>query len=323
MVATSSGRSPRVAAARATCVSLLLCVITALVAWPAQAEASGPVPLPPGTSAYFGSYSPPSGIWSRDAQQREYLRLESQLGRTLDIAHYYYGWKESFPTWREPWHVEHGRIPMISWAGYDTREIVRGSQDRLIRARADAIRAFGAPVFIRWMWEMDGRSETIVRSPRSFKRAWRHIRDIFRNRGATNATFVWCPNAWGFVIGEAQEYYPGPASVDWVCADAYNWAPGRPGAEWRQLSEAIAAFYEWGLTTGKPMMLGEWGCQERASGEKASWFAQAGLDLEYRFPGIRAVVYFDAAKLYDWRVDTSRSSFEAFREISLDPHFNS
>lgn len=322
---TSSGRSRHRSYVGASLASGVLVValsvsnVTARLAW---ADVSGPVPLPPGTAAYFGSYSPPAGSWSREAQQREYLALESRIGRRLDIGHYYYRWKESFPTWREPWHVQKGRIPMISWGGYDTREIVRGTQDRLIRARADAIRAFGEPVFVRWMWEMDGRPATLVRSPRSFKRAWRHIRDIFRARGATNATFVWCPTAWGFVTGEAQRYYPGPRSVDWVCADAYNWAPGRPGAEWRQLSEAIVAFYQWGLTTGKPLMLGEWGCQERAWGEKAAWLRQAAADLEDRFPRIRAVVYFDTEVLYDWRVDTSASSLEAFREISQRPHFN-
>lgn len=324
MAATPSGRHARAQGGRALApiFTALIWLTVAAPAVPGAAAVHDGVPLPRRGTVYFGTYSPPSGSWSREAQQREYLLLEASLGRTLDIGHYYYGWRETFPTWREPWHIRSGRIPMISWSGYDTGAIVSGSQDVVIRARADAIRALGAPVFLRWLWEMDGRAVTLVRSPRSFKRAWRHIHDIFHARGATNASFVWCPTAWGFVTGEAQEYYPGNPYVDWVCADAYNWAPGRPGAEWRQLAQAIEPFYAWGLTTGKPLMLGEWGCQERRWGEKAAWFRQAADDLRARFPGIRAVVYFDTEAVYDWRVDTSSSASSAFRDMARDPYFS-
>ncbi len=193
----------------------------------------------------------------------------------------------------------------------------------MIRARADAVKSFGEPVFLRPMWEMDGDwTKTWVKSPASFIAAWRRIHGIFRSRGATNATFVWCPTAWGFATGKAQSYYPGNEYVDWVCSDPYNWAPGRPGAEWRSLAQAAQPFYDWGLATGKPLMLGEYGCQERTSGEKAAWFNQARADLKSRFPAIRALVYFDSFTAYDWRVDTSSSSLSAFRAMSADPYFN-
>jgi len=285
--------------------------------------ASGPVPLPPSGKAYFGTYSPPLNSWTQDAQKREYTQLEANLGRSLDVAHYYYDWGASFPTWRESWHVANGRIPMMSWGHYNTDVVRSGSQDAVIRARADAIKAFGYPVFLRPMWEMDGTwTRTWVKSPASFIDAWRRIHGIFKSRGATNATFVWCPTAWGFASGEAQKYYPGNAYVDWVCADPYNWAPGRPGADWRSLAEATQPFYSWGLTTGKPLMLGEYGCQERASGEKGAWFTQARNDLKVKFPAIRAVFYFDSYTKYDWRVDTSSSAFSAFKAMGADPYFN-
>jgi beta-mannanase len=303
---------------------LLVAAATIWVTWVPLAEgASGPVPLPPTGKVYFGTYSPPTGSWTKEAQKAEYTTLETRLGRGLDIGHYYYQWGAAFPTWRETWHVQSGRIPLISWAHYDTDAIRSGSQDAVIRARADAVRDFGSPVFLRPLWEMDGDwTRSWIRSPQSFIDAWRHIVTIFRSRGATNATFVWCPTAWGFATGEAQQYYPGSAYVDWVCADAYNWAPGRPGAKWRSLSEAVQPFYTWALTMGKPMMLGEYGCQERGAGEKAAWFNQAQSDLKASFPAIRAVVYFDAATRYDWRVDTSSSSFAAFKAMGADPYFN-
>jgi beta-mannanase len=253
----------------------------------------------------------------------EYRRLEGALGRKLDVAHYYYNWGAYFPTWRERWHSRNGRIPMISWDAYSTAAIANGSQDRVIRARATGIRNFSKPVFIRWFWEPDASDEShLIASPASYIAAWRRIVHIFRSQGATNASFVWCPTAWGFASGEAQRFYPGDRYVDWVCSDPYNWAPGRSGAEWRSLASAIRPFYRWGERTHKPMMLGEWGSQERGAGEKAHWLRRAAFVLKHRFPKIRAVFYFDSHTKYNWKIDTSRSSFRAFKDISRRAFFN-
>jgi hypothetical protein len=317
--------TPWVAAAivrvRTGIVFLLLPLLLLLVPTTADARSrrSGPVAVPDSRAAYFGTYSPPSSSWSEQSQKAEYRELEERLGRTLDVAHYYDPWRDRFPTWRERWHVRNGRIPLISWARYDPGAIRSGSEDAVIRARADGLDDFRKPVFLRWFWEMDAGSGA---SASDYIAAWRRIHDIFQDRGATNVAFVWCPTAWGFASGAAQDYYPGNAYVDWVCADAYNWAPGRPGDEWRSLARAIRPFYEWGRETGKPMMLGEWGVQEREPGDKAEWFRQAGRDLERKFPKVRALVYFDSRATYDWRVDTSASSLRAFRAIASDPYFN-
>ncbi len=299
-------------------------VLVATMRSPTSAAGPGTVPPPPAGTAYLGSYSPPNeSSWSKERQKREYLELEEALGRTLAIGHYYYRWTDRFPTWRERWHLRKGRIPMISWAGYDTDAVARGAQDGLIRRRADAVKELGRPVFVRWLWEMDGDSRSsIVQSPSSFIAAWRRIHSIFRARGATNATFVWCPTAWGFETGEAQRYYPGDRYVDWICADGYNWAPGRPGARWRPLYRIFDAFYRWGVGRDKPMMIGEFGCQERERREKANWLSDTATTLAARFPEIDAVLYFDTVSKYDWRVDTSRSSMSAFRRLAQDPHLS-
>lgn len=212
---------------------------------------------------------------------------------------------------------------MISWGNVSTRRVNSGALDGLIRSRADAIRSFGQPMFIRWFAEMDGDSVAhLSRSPSSYIRAWRRIRWIFGTSGAWNAVWVWCPTSWGFVEGDAQKYYPGDEYVDWICSDGYNWAPGREGARWRSFHEIYEAFYEFGLARDKPMMAGEYGCQERAPGEKAGWINQAREDIKTRFPEIDAVVYFDSDRDYDWRLDTSPSSYEAFISMGNDPYFN-
>jgi hypothetical protein len=280
-------------------------------------------PLEPTSGSLFGAYVKSESGWTRDDATTSIEALEADLGRPLGIDHHYHPWSLPFPTWREPWDHAMGRIPMISWGDVSTKKVNSGSLDAVIRSRAEAVRDLGHPLFIRWFAEMDGDAmASRSRSPGSYIRAWRRIRWIFGTAGAWNAVWVWCPTAWGFVEGTAQRFYPGDEYVDWVCSDGYNWAPGRKGDEWRSFHEIYEAFYEFGLARDKPMMAGEYGCQERDPGEKAAWINQAREDIKARFPELDAVVYFDSNRDYDWRVDTSASSYQAFISMSQDSYFN-
>jgi len=180
---------------------------------------------------------------------------------------------------------------------------------------------------LRWFAEMDlgsHRAQTI--SPASFVAAWRHMHDIFSSVGATNVRWIWCPSGATFATGVAQRYYPGNSYVDWTGADGYNWAPELPATTWRSFAQIFSSFYTWGLSAGKPMLVGEYGTVEGAPGAKAAWFRQADYQLRTYFPGIRAVVYFnsdhpDFGKNFDWRVTTSHSALGAFRAFANDPYF--
>ena len=239
-------------------------------------RSGGPAPTPPPTQsvprpsgalmpdegAYLGLYaSNRTDRHNMDAYASVYSKHESKAGRTLDIGHHYYRWGDIPPErWSERWHVDNDRIPMISWASVSTTEVNAGRHDAYIRERARAIDEFGEQVFLRWFWEADGdwqRAKAV--SPTEYQKAWRRIHGIFDDLGADNAVWVWCPTAWGFTTGEAQKYYPGDAYVDWICADGYNW---NKKGDWRSFDDVYADFYEWGITRGKPMMLGEIGSVE-------------------------------------------------------------
>jgi len=259
--------------------------------------------------------------------------MERALGRRLAIDMHYYHWSWTFPTWHERDDVAAGRIPMISWGRFSAAAIGTRRQDRLIRRRARAVAAFGHPLFIRWFHEMDGgNAESDAGTPRAFVTAWRHIRGIFRSEGATNAVWVWCPNASGFSTGRAQRFYPGDRYVDWICADGYNWSPlqagGAPGGDWRTFADIFADFYRWASQRGKPLMVGETGTQEGLPGRKANWISDLGQDLPTRFPGIQALVWFNAISTsnqggtFDWRVDSSRDSLAAFRQLGRSRYFD-
>jgi len=291
-----------------------------------RALAAGRVsgPLVPDSGFYVGAYTKNIDGYGQQRAREAMNDLESRLGRRLNINHHFYAWSDVFPSWREPWDIENDRIPMISWNGENTDAIARGDWDGLIAARAQSVAMLNTPVFIRWFWEMDGnKKQGFISSPASYQKAWRHIHDIFAQAGATNAVWVWCPNASAFGDGEAMPYYPGAAYVDWVCGDGYNFAPNRPGDKWESFAEIYTSFYANAARLGKPLMIGEFGVLERKPGEKEAWFHGAH-DWIAAHPAIAAVVYFNADSTtngiyYDWRVDTSPSSFEGFRYMLSGP----
>ena len=323
-------------------LAALAVLVTGIAAVDVAGSAAGPSPpSPPGTpplptaaaprapagptGALFGAYV--QGESHRPAVQMAGVeRRERDIGRRLAIDHHFYPWEKEFPTVREEADLQAGRIPMISWNGTFNLGIDLGLQDELIKTRAAGVKALPGKVFIRWMWEMDGRKKADdTWHPALYVAAWRRIHDVFAAEGVTNVQWVWCPNATAFRSGDernAPAYYPGDEYVDWICADGYNWAPGRQGDQWRSFASIYRAFYQWGMARGKPLMVGEFGAQERAPGEKAQWLTEAREALKTEFPGIKAVVYFDANKHHDWRVTTSPETLAAYRDMANDPWFN-
>ncbi len=218
---------------------------------------------------------------------------------------------------------------MISWGKTVTTEINNGSQDGLIRQRAAGIKSFGQLAFVRWFWEMGGnRNTSTAVSPAEYIAAWQRLRRIFAEEGATNAVWVWCPDASDFVDGTAQSFYPGDDAVDWTCADGYNYRhPARRSSQPRSFEDTFSAFYGWAAERGKPIMIGEYGVVEDGPGVKAAWVNASGEVLKSRFPAIGAIVYYHSLRerdgfTYDWRMDTSAESLAAFSGQGADPYFN-
>ena len=280
-------------------------------------------PLVPSAGALFGAWVEPTDGFTVGDEETSIAELERRLGRTLAIDQLYAQWSAPMPLAIARWDLRRGSIPMISWAGASTRLITSGKYDAQIRARALQLRALHGPVMLRWFAEMDGtfyRAE--AGSPKSFIAAWRHIHNIFTSVGATNVIWVWCPTAANFSTGYAQRYYPGSNFVNWIGTDGYNWSPRMRGAPWLSFADIFSGFYRWGVSSGKPLLIGEYGVLEGAPGRKAAWFKQADQELRIRFPAIRAVIYFDSDHdNYDWRPTTSPTAFAAFRAFADDPYF--
>lgn len=231
-----------------------------------------------------------------------------------------------------------GAIPLISWSsnqhdgsggeqGYTDADIANGSQDAYLTQWARAAARWGHPFFIRFDWEMNGNwwpwNGHWENAASDFVAMWRHVHDIFVANGATNATWVWCPN-----VDPDRRYqslaslYPGDSYVDWTCIDAYN--SGKP---WVDFARLIASTYAaiTRLAPTKPMLIGETGSVENSADDnaKANWIQALFVELPNDFPAIEGLLWYENTgdDGEAWPIESSKQSIDAFDDGIGDPAF--
>jgi len=275
-------------------------------------EWTGRGPRPPERGAWFGAFVQAKYREGKTAAQAV-SEFELEVGRQLAIVHYFRKFDEQFPKAADEAVLDEGRTLLLSWASTDTRSIALGRHDDLIRARAQEVKALGKPFLLRFRWEMDRPNLTAqVHSPEDYIAAWRHVHDIFDAEGATNVAWVWCPLATGFLDRRAQAYYPGDDQVDWVCADAYA------GKEFLSLEELMTPVVDFAEQRRLPVLVGEFGVQDRGTGLRPEWLREAH-DYLRQNERIKGLVYFyarqDAKPRYDLTFAGDPESLQAFREL--------
>ena len=286
------------------------------------AAASAPGLELPASGAVLGAYVGVSGSQQPAARIAAFEALQARTGQPLSLVHTYHTWTSSFPDAADTWAVSSGHGLLLSWNSTDTRTITAGTDDAMIATRARALAALKAPVLLEYRWEMDRPDLTsTLHSPQDYIAAWDHIRAIFRQQGASNVGFVWCPTASGFEKGRAAQWYPGDSEVDWLCADDYA------GPSYQPLSTTLAPFLTWAASHPKPILLGEIGADVDAAGDQAAW-VRALLTEAPAMPQIRAYVFFDdvytdsGGQTSDLSFDTS-SSVAALAQLQRAPYFRS
>jgi beta-mannanase len=163
--------------------------------------------------------------------------------------------------------------------------------------------------------------------PGEFAAMWRHVHDIFTKSGATNATWVWCPNVeYDGSTKPLAALYPGDAYVDWTCMDGYNWGanPVRPSG-WQAPAQVFQPTYDLitkSIAPSKPVMIGETASTE-VGGSKSRWIGDLlRLPGGSEFPQVRAVVWFNKRwDRMDWPIETSQAARSAFARGIGDRRF--
>jgi beta-mannanase len=162
--------------------------------------------------------------------------------------------------------------------------------------------------------------------PSDFIASWRRFYDLTKQAGATNVTWVWCPNRdpnsdWT----PYSQLYPGDSYVDWTCLDGYNQSAR---TTWQSFATIFKVSYDKLLAVAptKPIMIAETGSEE-ANGSKASWITDAfATQLPKYFPQFKAVIWFNW-KIYQygyWRlfhIESSSSSQSAFKSAIASSYY--
>jgi hypothetical protein len=266
---------------------------------------------------------------------RAVRRFQRLTGKGLSVIHFSSPFADCrprrcvryvFPTRAFDAVRSYGAIPFFSWGSnakplrttkskYSLRKIISGVHDAYIRTWAIEARDWGHPFFLQFDWEMNGTwypwSEgTNGNHPGEFVKAWRHVHDVFASVGATNVTWIWCPNVDpSGVFAPLYPLYPGSAYVDWTCLDGYN--RDRP---WQSFDELFGSSYRLlsRIAPTKPIIIGEIGSTERG-GSKAAWITDLlTVQLPSRYPLIRGVLWFEKYGGHDWPIETSKTARTAF-----------
>jgi mannan endo-1,4-beta-mannosidase len=272
-------------------------------------------------------------------------RFESTIDRHLAIVQTFTGWQDRagamipFPTAFASAATSLGAVPMITWqpeqavdaaqAGgrlsdqpdFSLSQLASGRYDGYIRAWAGEARAFGKPVDVRLMHEMNDKSYPWSigvngnTGAQEYVTAWRHIVDIFRSADADNVAFVWCVGAQP-AQPDPSRYFPGDGYVSWIALDGYN-----RGSPWKSFTTIFATAYrEITAASTRPVMIAETGTVERPGdpSAKAAWITSAfEREIPGAFPRIRAVLYFDApGRGFSFALSSSGAALQAFRQVA-------
>ena len=235
---------------------------------------------------------------------------------------------------------QHGSIPFYSWASqsipstsnepnFQLSDVIAGTYDSYIRTFATAAKNWGHPFFLRFNWEMNGAwfpwgERANGNKAGEYVAAWRHVHDIFTAVGATNVSWVWCPNIDpNHQMQSLSSLYPGDNYVDWTGLDGYNWGtnPAKPD-RWRSFDELYKSTYNEITSTiapSKPLIISEIASTEYG-GSKAGWIKDMLAKIPTSYPKIRGLLWFEQFDDgMDWPLETSTSATNAFAEGIQSP----
>lgn len=245
-----------------------------------------------------------------------------------------------------------GSTPFIAldlrWRGAPGRNlldaIAAGRADREITRMARGLAGAGT-ILLEPGWEMNGNWSYAWQGvhnggeagPATYRQAFRRMVEIFRREGAVNVKWVFGPNVGNALTHAATgpghwnwygHYYPGDAYVDYLAVHGYN-GPSVWGGPWR----SFAAIFDGGDADnvlsdmarrfpGKPVIIGEFASQEARGHDKGRWIADAFASLR-RHRNVVGAIWFNMDKEADWRLESSRSSLDAYRAAMRDPQVRS
>ncbi len=254
--------------------------------------------IPP-TYPRVGIYEPGSpGSYASLAKFTETSGVHPQ------IVVYYSGWNEKFSSSFASAALSHQATTLVQLdpTNVSLASIASGAWDGYLKSYAKAVKKFHHPVLISFGHEMNGTWYSWARghaTPANFIAAWRHVVQVFRDEGASNAKWVWVVTSLDNSAQLLKSWWPGSSWVNYVGLDGYYYrASDTYQSVFGQLLTKINSF------TKKQAIITEVGIgpsSGRAT-QIASLYTDAVADHLY------GVVWFDQAQHdgyyhQDWRLE--------------------
>ncbi|HEY7526411.1 MAG TPA: hypothetical protein VIA82_06240 [Candidatus Limnocylindria bacterium] len=222
-----------------------------------------------------------------------------------------------------------GAAYMLTWEPWPGQldPIASGESDAYVQEFARDASVHGAPLLVRFAHEMNLRGIPWAGSPNVFRAAWRRVRTIFNEAGATNVQFVWSPYVQDGSGDPFAPYFPGADMVDWLALDGYNWGARGWREGWRNRWQGFNAIFERSyreivaLAPDRPVLIAEMGCAERG-GNKAAWIRDALLRaVPGDYSQLVGIAWFNQFPTghADWRINSSAQALAAWRTVVADP----
>jgi hypothetical protein len=320
-----------------------------------------PPPIPSG--AYIGCFANTHGHISdrKTALQQHETDLETQeaaIGRRCAIQLSYYGFRGITSSNIKTdamiqGDITYHRIPLIAWScGAPLTDIASGLYDvSVIKPAALLLKALNIPIMVRPFHEFNlcfapghcanGDYGSCFSQPFSNDTAegaeyiayFEHLYNVFQSLGATNVSFVFCPNAnaQDVIINDLTKYLPPAPYAAWIAGDGYDKLINSSGTKVPSegFQAALAPFYNTFSFDGRPMMIGETGEYNSSVPPTAPWTqAQYWTDISTTanpsgaFPLLHAVNYFssEAASPFDWILDSG--GLTEMAAVGATPYFS-
>ena len=294
-------------------------------------------------------------------------RFERLVGKQQAIvASSSYWGEQTFPKANMELIARYGAVPLVFWSPWDRpyieglgpdkyslTSIIAGEHDAYINRWADGARELAWRIIVSFANEANGSwfpwsglhygggkllpgATDDYEGPDIFKRAWRHLVERVRARGAQNVQFVLHLMDYSDPQEEwnlAAHYYPGADYVDWLGLSIYGdqfhgdegWAEFFPLFDWPYTELTLLD-----PAHPKPVMLCEWGCGEfPEKGSKAQWIRDGFKFMRdtKKYPRLKACVFWherwqnDDGLYSNLRVNSTPASQQAYREGVADPFF--
>jgi len=237
-----------------------------------------------------------------------------------------------------------GAAPCLTWEPMYVRDnnevaipyeqILKGHYDAYLTAFARQAAVWNRPFIIRFAHEMNlaryhwgtDKSGYGPKSPEIYQRMFRYVVDLFRQAGAHQVLWAFCPNAESLpnptrdsatAWNRPQNYYPSDRYVDILGMDGYNWGTTQTRekhgwqSHWQSFREIFAPLYQElrNLSPNKPIVVFET-ASAGSGGQKASWIKEALPVL--RDWQVQGIIWFQVNKEVDWRLNVGEKHSSLF-----------